>query len=52
MQNSYRQQYPNLTDEDVNYKAGKFEDMIQRVALRTNRSRHEVEDDICNWLDD
>ncbi len=45
----YRQQYPNITDEDVNYKDGEFNTMTERIAQRTNRRRQDVQNDIRNW---
>ncbi|WP_339697876.1 general stress protein CsbD [uncultured Marixanthomonas sp.] len=48
---SYRQKYPNLTEEDVQFREGEFDDMTQRVAERTNRNRDEVRNEIQNWDD-
>lgn len=49
MRNSYRQQYPNLTNEDVNFSEGEFDTMTERIAQRTNRRRQDVQNDIRNW---
>ncbi|WP_051285039.1 hypothetical protein [Aequorivita capsosiphonis] len=46
---SYREKYPNLTEEDVNYREGEFDDMTQRVAQRTNRDREQVRNEIRDW---
>jgi uncharacterized protein YjbJ (UPF0337 family) len=49
IENSYREQYPDLTDEDTSYREGEFNEMTQRVADRTNRSREEVQNEIRDW---
>lgn len=48
----YRKRYPNLTSEDVDYRQGEFEDMTDRIAKKTNRSRQEVQNEISNWNSD
>jgi len=48
---SYRQKYPNLTEEDVSYRSGEFDNMTQRVAQKTNRSRDQVNQEIDTWND-
>lgn len=45
----YRRRYPNLTSDDVDYRAGEFDNMTDRIAQRTNRSREDVQDEIRNW---
>lgn len=49
MGNTYRENYPALTDDDVNYKSGEFNKMTERIAKRTNRRREDVENDIRSW---
>lgn len=46
---NYRRRYPNLTSEDVDYRDGEFDDMTERIAQRTNRSRKDVQNEIRNW---
>ncbi|MGC1630662.1 MAG: hypothetical protein WA749_00980 [Gelidibacter sp.] len=45
----YRRRYPDITDEDVDYNEGEFDNMTDRIAKRTNRSRNLVNDEIDNW---
>lgn len=49
IESDYRRRYPNVTDEDVNYRQGEFDNMTDRLAKRTNRSRDQVNDEIRNW---
>ena len=51
IESSYRKEHPTLTEEDVNYREGEFDDMVHRIARRTNRSRELVLEDIKNWQD-
>lgn len=48
----YRRRYPNLTSEDVDFRQGEFDNMTDRIAQKTNRSRLEVQDEIKNWNSD
>lgn len=52
IENNYRRRYPNLTDEDLNYREGEFNTMTDRIADKTNRSRQEVHDEIWEWDSD
>lgn len=36
---SYRQRYPNLTENDVNFREGEYDIGSRRVAERNNKSR-------------
>ncbi len=45
----YRKRYPNITEEDITYKSGEFENMIDRIATRTNRDRDAISKEIKNW---
>lgn len=49
IENDYRAKYPNLTDNDVNYRTGEFDSMTENIARRTNRSREDVNNEIRNW---
>lgn len=37
-----RTEYPTLSEADVNYKVGGFDDITQRIARRTHRTRETV----------
>lgn len=52
IENDYRRQYPSITDSDVNYRTGEFDDMLHRIARRTNPIRKVIENDILNWKQD
>lgn len=45
----YRKRYPKITEEDITYKSGEFERMINRIATRTNRNPDEINKEIRNW---
>lgn len=49
IQADYRKKYPNITDDDIDFKDGKFDHMIASVARRTDRSTKEVEKEIREW---
>lgn len=49
IESDYRRRYPDITDEDVDYREGEFDNMTDRLAKRTNRSRDQVNDEIQNW---
>ncbi|OBX21640.1 hypothetical protein LX77_01727 [Gelidibacter algens] len=45
----YRRKYPSITDNDVDYLIGEFENMLGIIASRTARSRAEVSNEIRYW---
>ncbi|CAH8283454.1 hypothetical protein EV196_102410 [Mariniflexile fucanivorans] len=49
VRDQYREKYPSLSNEDTQYRNGKFDDMTDRIANKTNRSRDQVQDEIKNW---
>ena len=49
IQKEYREKYPSLTSEDVDYRSGEFDSMTDRLAQRTNRTRKEVRNEINDW---
>ena len=49
IENDYRAKYPNLTDNDVNYRTGEFDSMTESIARRTNRNREDVNNEIRDW---
>lgn len=48
IQSEYTSKNPGLTNEDVSVKDGKFDDMIDRIARRTNKAPKEVRSEIEN----
>lgn len=51
IETSYRRRYPNLKEDDISYREGEFDDMTQRIAEKTNRSRDQVREEIMEWKD-
>ncbi|MEO5789227.1 MAG: hypothetical protein ACOH2D_12040 [Gelidibacter sp.] len=49
IQSDYRKKYPNITDEDLDYESGDFDNMTGRIAKRTNRNREDVNNEIRDW---
>lgn len=49
IQADYRKKYPNITDDDINFRSGEFDHMIASIARRTNRSTEDIKNDIRNW---
>ncbi len=45
----YREKYPTITEEDVSYREGEFDDMTHRLGRRTNRSRDQIQHEIRDW---
>ena len=41
-----RQQYPQLSDEDLRYDPGKEEELLLRLQQKLNKTKHEIR----NWL--
>ena len=48
----YRERYPTLTEDDVTYRDGEFDDMTERVAQRTSRSRDQILYEIRDWREE
>ena len=49
---TYSKRYPMLTQEDITYQEGEFDEMTERIADRTKRTKKEVQNEIQNWEDD
>ena len=49
VQDSFREKYHKLTDDDVKYNKGEFDSMLGRMENRTGKSRSALEDEIRNW---
>ncbi|HUH26617.1 hypothetical protein [Gelidibacter sp.] len=45
----YRRTYPMLTDKDLDFLPGKFSEMTDRIASKTQRCRSEVNNEIRYW---
>ena len=49
IESDYRKKHPSVTNEDVDYRSGEFDNMTDRIAKRTNRNRNDVNGKIRNW---
>lgn len=49
IETDYRERYPDLSDNDVNVEAGRFDKTLDRIGRRTDRSPDQVRQDIQNW---
>lgn len=52
IEKDYREKYPTITDDDVEYQEGEFDYMTRCLAYRTHRSREQVRDEIRTWYND
>lgn len=52
IEKDFKSHYPQLSDEDLTYSDGEFNQMIERIAKRTNKSTQEVHDKIWEWDSD
>lgn len=51
IETAFRKRYPIITDEDVDLKSGDFEDLINRIGKRINKSRTEVVEEIMGMAE-
>jgi hypothetical protein len=49
VRDQFREKYPQLSNEDTKYRTGEFENMTERIAKKTNRTRQDVQNEIDNW---
>lgn len=52
IEKDFKSHYPELSEEDLKYREGEFNQMIERIAKRTNKSSQEVRDKIWEWDSD
>lgn len=45
----FKQKYGKLTDDDVTYSEGKFEEMLGRMQEKTGKSKAELKREIDSW---
>jgi uncharacterized protein YjbJ (UPF0337 family) len=45
----FKQKYGNLTDNDVTYAEGKFDEMLGRLQERTGKRKAELKREIEEW---
>ena len=44
-----KQKYGNLTDDDVTYSEGKFDEMLGRVQEKVGKGKEELKAEIASW---
>jgi hypothetical protein len=49
IEEEYRTQYSDLTDEDLYYEDGRFNEMLDNIGRRRGRTRSEIRTEIENW---
>ncbi len=47
--NRFLEKYPNLTDEDLDYRHLGFENMFNQLSAKTGTTRDQLRDEIINW---
>ncbi|MGI0106582.1 CsbD family protein [Salinimicrobium sp. WS361] len=45
----FKQKYGDLTDDDVTYHEGRFDEMLGRLQEKTGRSKEELKKEIDRW---
>jgi uncharacterized protein YjbJ (UPF0337 family) len=45
----FKQKYGNLTDDDVAYAEGEFDEMLGRLQERTGKRKEELKREIEEW---
>ncbi|MDX1543646.1 MAG: CsbD family protein [Christiangramia sp.] len=45
----FKQKYGRLTDDDVTFAEGKFDEMLGRLQEKTGRSKEELKKEIDRW---
>ena len=46
---NFKQKYGELTDDDVTYSEGKFDEMLGRLQEKTGKAKSELREEIKNW---
>jgi uncharacterized protein YjbJ (UPF0337 family) len=45
----FKQKYAKLTDDDVTYSEGKFDEMMGRLQEKTGKTKEKLRDEIDKW---
>ncbi|WP_276167851.1 CsbD family protein [Zobellia alginiliquefaciens] len=45
----FKQKYGNLTDDDVTYSEGRFDEMLGKVQEKVGKGKEELKEEISNW---
>lgn len=49
MKGKFKQRYGNLTDDDVTFSEGKFDEMLGRIQEKTGKRKEEIRKEIETW---
>ena len=49
IQGEFKQKYGKLTDDDVTYSEGKFDEMLGRMQEKTGKTKEELKREIDKW---
>ncbi|PZD79546.1 CsbD family protein [Mesonia sp. K7] len=44
-----KQKYGDLTDDDVTFSEGKFDEMLGRIQEKTGKTKEELREEISRW---
>ncbi|MCJ7466680.1 MAG: CsbD family protein [Maribacter sp.] len=45
----FKQKYGELTDNDLTYSKGKFDEMLGRLQEKTGKQKQQLKEEIENW---
>ncbi|TPV34892.1 CsbD family protein [Paucihalobacter ruber] len=45
----FKQKYGNVTDDDISFAEGKFDEMLGKIQVKTGKKKEEILEEIENW---
>lgn len=45
----FKQKYGNVTDEELTFAEGKFDEMLGRLQEKTGKKKEELKQEIASW---
>jgi uncharacterized protein YjbJ (UPF0337 family) len=45
----FKQKYAKVTDDDMMYQEGKFDEMVGRLQEKTGKTKEEIKNEIDSW---
>ncbi len=45
----FKQKYGKVTDDDMMYQEGKFDEMVGRLQEKTGKTKEEIKNEIDSW---
>jgi len=49
LKGKFKQQYADLTDDDLAYEEGKEDELLGRIQTKLGKTRAEVESEVDSW---